>query len=201
MSRPDREPHERLLAHLLEASEDERREMELDALEDDDFFDQLRAAETELLDRYVRGELDDAASLRLAELIGRSRRLQESAETTLALQVRDLQARDTDASPRSRPRPAPTSPGAPALSTEGTSRSASRWRFLPLLTGLLLGLAVWMLLSMRQELHEVRQDLHGLEHDQRVLEGEVQRLEREVEKLQQEQLNLQRRWAEETTGE
>lgn len=194
MSRPDREPYERLLAHLLEASEDERQEMERVALEDDDFFDQLRAAETELLDHFVRGELDDQASLRLAELIGRSRRLQESAETTLALQVRNLAVSPTSGEPPA----GQTAPGAPLSSAEAVSRSAwPRRHFLLLVAALLLGSALWLMLSMQLNLSEVQQSVDSLEREQQLLESEVQRLEREIEKLQQEQLNLQRRWAEE----
>ena len=188
MSESGRSLQDRLLSHLLDAEDEEQwRKIELEALEDDSFFDQLRAAEAELLDRYVQGDLDEHQSLRLAELIGRSQRLQESAETTLALHVRESGLLANTAS-------APAA--GPPSETRRPPWQAPNQRLWGLLLVVLL-LAAWMVVSMQRNLREVRVQIESLQRSQQSLESEVQLLEREIERLQEEQLRLQRRWAEE----
>ncbi len=79
----------RLARHLSgAASEAEREALERQALEDDPLFDQLEALESELVDAYVRGEMDHQDGRGLARLLDVSSRTRASADTTLALDFR-----------------------------------------------------------------------------------------------------------------
>ena len=90
-----RENAERLLRHLTgTATESERRELERAVLEDDELFDQLTEIESDLVDRYVGGDLDEQTTRSLASLIDASPRLQAKAETTLALGSRSAAPRE-----------------------------------------------------------------------------------------------------------
>lgn len=188
MKEPIRDPEARLLAHLLDTEDEEQRQqMELTALEDDTFFDQLRAAEAELVDSYIRGDLEEPTSLRLADLIGRSSRLQESAETTLALHVRESGLLEKEVSIL------PTEPDPEKHQPRRALENKTLWGLLLIM----LLLAFWQIVSMHRDLRGVRTQIQTLQENQRSLESEVQLLEREIERLRQEQLRLQRRWAEE----
>ncbi len=84
----------RLARHLSgAASEAEREALERQVLEDDPLFDQLEALESELVDAYVRGEMDHREGQGVARLMEVSTRTRAAADTTLALDLRHEQAR------------------------------------------------------------------------------------------------------------
>lgn len=191
MSISQQDPKERLLKHLLnDQDEEQRQRLELAALADDDLFDQLRAAEAELVQSYVQGELDDDDSARLAELVGRSERLQENAETTLALQLWESEVE----------------PAVDRDSQSGTKPTPLTWnmRRQGLVALLLLALS-WVALArlhfQQNELNHLRSQVEALREDRKTMEAELRRQGRKIERLQQEQLRSARRWAEEATSE
>ena len=79
---------DRLRRHLLsESSEEERQELERAVLEDDELFERMEAAEDDLIDQYVHGELNEDETRRIASLVESSPRLRAKEETTLAFET------------------------------------------------------------------------------------------------------------------
>ena len=185
MSRSDLS--QRLLAHLLDPESDHG--LELAALEDDTFFSELQAAEAELVERYISGELDEAQSLGLAELIGRSPRLQESAETTLALRTRE--AVETTLAPRIRRAQAPGSGSSSAHLPPRGPAYLAQWTILILCT--FLALALW---NLKANVNEHRATIEAMAERQRALDADVEALEQRLQDLTRDQLRLERQWAE-----
>lgn len=72
-----------LLAGRL--SEEERERLEDQLLTDDDLFDELAGAEDDLVDAFVRGDLEDSDEQVLERLVVASARARESAELGAAL--------------------------------------------------------------------------------------------------------------------
>ncbi|MEO1366419.1 MAG: hypothetical protein AAFX50_04535 [Acidobacteriota bacterium] len=174
----------RLLRHLLATADDDARlELERAMLDDDELFEELAAAEVELIDAYVGGEIDGEAADRLADLVGRSGRLQETAETTLA-----LGALGGPGVPGAR-----SVPGALGVPGGGGRRS-TQGRGLVLLTLVALA-AAWLTVSQWLELREARRSLDRLQTTQERLQSDVERLADEVERLEEERLRERRRRA------
>ncbi|MEM1181887.1 MAG: hypothetical protein AAGM22_26310 [Acidobacteriota bacterium] len=165
---------ERLLRHLLAEEDADRLDFEQAMLDDDEFFNQLAVAETELVERYVGGEIDGAAADRLADLVGSSERLQETAELTLALNAY-----------------APPTSGAIQVQP---GRRRRRWPLAAAVAAAGL-LVAWVLISQWLELRQARRALDRLEVTQQSLEEDVERLEAEVERLEEERLRQRRRLA------
>ncbi|MEM8994799.1 MAG: hypothetical protein AAGF23_08410 [Acidobacteriota bacterium] len=185
---------ERLLRHLLAAGDDDSRlDLEREMLEDDGLFEELAAAEVELVDAYVGGEIDPEASERLAELVGRSERLRETAETTLALGALDVGGADGADRP---PASVATTPGTDTV-IDGDGRAAPTRSPGGLALGLLVLLALVVGLTVSQwfELREARRSLDRLEATQERLQSDVERLSAEVERLEDERLRERRRRA------
>jgi hypothetical protein len=80
---PSTEPHERFLLGDLTAEERDRFEHRL--LEDPDLFEQVEAAEDDLVDRYVRGEMEAAELRRFEERLLVSDRIRQRARTARSL--------------------------------------------------------------------------------------------------------------------
>ena len=73
-----RDDDAQLQAHLLgDLSEEERQEIEDRAFLDEEFFENLEAAEDDLVDARVRGELSDREQHRFDQSLGRSHRIRE----------------------------------------------------------------------------------------------------------------------------
>ncbi|ANM31864.1 hypothetical protein ABI59_23345 [Acidobacteria bacterium Mor1] len=86
--RPKNDLPQRFARHLSgELGDEERDELERAAFDDDALFDELSAIESDLVDSYVRGELDDATGRGIAAMLETSPRMQTMAETTMALQT------------------------------------------------------------------------------------------------------------------
>jgi hypothetical protein len=93
----------RLTRYLLgEADAEEQAEIELRALDDSAFHDELRAAERDLIDRYVHGELSDPAAFEQRFLSSPQRR--ERVEFARALKRSLDAAPAAAAAPAARPR-------------------------------------------------------------------------------------------------
>lgn len=102
----------RLVRHLSGvASDEEREQLERQALEDDHLFDQLEALESELVDAYVRGELDPEDQRGVARLLDVSSRTRAVADTTMALDVRGEVPPSHPAEPLAPTRSRPVAPG------------------------------------------------------------------------------------------
>lgn len=158
---------EHFLRHLTgTAGEAESRELERAVLEDDDLFLRLTDLESELVDAYVDGELDEETTRRLAPLVGASPRLQAKAETTLALTTRPTEG------------PVPPRPGEPAKEVEA-SRPRGRLALLGGI-GVTVALVLWLLVQaagLRASLREVRIENAELRERSAALEETVSRLE------------------------
>lgn len=80
---------EQFANHLAGELDDEAlSQLEQQILEDDQIFESCLAVETEMVDAWIRGELPRAQATGLTELLGASTRLQNSFQTTLALDAR-----------------------------------------------------------------------------------------------------------------
>ena len=80
---------EQFVRHLSgELTQNDLNELEQKILEDDDLFESCMAVEAELVDAWIRGELPRSQASELSDLLGASSRLQNSFQTTLALDAR-----------------------------------------------------------------------------------------------------------------
>lgn len=80
---------EQFVRHLSgELTQNDLNELEQKILEDDDLFESCMAVEAELVDAWIRGELPRSQASELSDLLGASPRLQNSFQTTLALDAR-----------------------------------------------------------------------------------------------------------------
>ncbi len=158
---------ERFLRHLTGAADEaESRELERAVLEDDELFLRLANLESELVDAYVDGQLDEQTTRRLAPLVGASPRLRAKAETTLALATQRGE------------RPMPP---LPSESAEGADASRPYGRFVLLGgIGVTLALVVWLLVQaavLRASLTELRVENAELRERSAELTETVSRLE------------------------
>ncbi|MEM7355130.1 MAG: hypothetical protein AAF657_30250 [Acidobacteriota bacterium] len=155
---------ERFLRHLTGiAAEDERQAFERAVLEDDELFHRLTEVESQLVDDYVDGTLDEETTRHLASLFGTSSRLQTKAETTLAL-----------ASHQAPPAPRPKAP------SEEPEVGRSRQHFLLGVGGLVIALIVWLLVQVagqRAVLRELQAENRQLREDSAAFEETVDQLE------------------------
>lgn len=89
---------QRLLAHFEGTlSEGESEGLEENALADDELFEALEAAEAELVESYIRGELSGSDARVVEQVIARSPRLQEAAELVTALDTKAMLSRAQEA--------------------------------------------------------------------------------------------------------
>ncbi|MEM7586104.1 MAG: hypothetical protein AAF560_22125 [Acidobacteriota bacterium] len=168
---------ERFLRHLAgTADEAERQQLEQDVLEDDELFQRLSDLESELVDSYVEGALDEQTTRHLASLVSASPRLQAQAETTLALTTR-------------------TGKRPPMLpSTQPTDRAASSkpWRLVAFgSVALALALIAWLFIQLADQ----RTSLDALRTENIELRERSTELEEDVSRLEASNRSLTRRLA------
>ncbi|MEM1247713.1 MAG: hypothetical protein AAGK22_15150 [Acidobacteriota bacterium] len=167
MSDDRKDMRERLLAHFEGTlSEDDRETLERSALQDDGSFEALEAIETELVEDYIRGELNARDEGIVAAAIQRSPRLSESAELVAALDAREQLA---------------TLSGRREREASGRGSGARR------LWGLLLLAALALLhLSQRAELKRLESEARELRQQLDASQAERLRLERELARSEAE---------------
>ncbi len=183
MSEPKDPAHEEMAARFLRhlngtADEADRQELERAVLEDDELFDQLSDLESELVDAYVDGELDQETTRSLASLVAASPRLQAKAETTLA-----LSSRQNKLGAQASRRHSQNELGAQAsrLHSRGT-KCPTRLRWLVLNGGIVVALALlgWLFLrtaAMQATVRDLRTENIELQDRAEALEATVEQLE------------------------
>lgn len=190
---------ERLARHLAgTASEAEREQLERDALADDGLFDQLEALESELVDAYVRGELDEPTGRGVAGLLDVSTRMRAVADTTMALEMRGEQVPSADASePASQATdrhrttadhqtPAPRRDDehpAEALAKPGPSMARAATGITVIVALLLTALAMLRTASLDRQVDALRQDLIRAEQENQQLRQQAITFDEEIARL------------------
>lgn len=161
---------DRLRRHLVgSVSEDERQELERAVIEDDELFERLEAAENDLIDQYVRGELDEESARRIAALVESSPRLRAKEETTLALELTQ-----------------------PTVKAPGDRRAGwSAAMMTALVLGSVLALVGWLLIQTA----DLKASAAALATENQALEERIEALEKTLSRLDASNRSLARRLA------
>ncbi len=181
-----------LLKHLAgRLDEDERSRLEDLALSDEDSFEELSSQEDELVDAYIRGELNPAEEEVVAALIAASPRLQESAELGAALGARNQMQRARQQARR----PAQGAEGRQASTSETAEPKRTPW-IVMLVLGLLTlaAFSVWQAqqgVALRQRLEERQQGFETLRQEAEQLEQSSADLRRRLSRAQAEKRLLE----------
>ena len=189
--RPKNDLPERFTRHLSGTLTDEERDaLEQAAFEDDALFDELSAIESDLVDSYVRGELDDETGRGIAAMLETSPRMQTMAETTMALQTW-RGAKGTVAKEPSAPRQSATSTRGPAAERPSAAAEPRSGNNAPWIAGGLLLLAALGWLGWRQI--GLQAELRAAEQQRQQLSEQVETLRETLGDLEDQNRNMARR--------